>query len=579
MKLPCSGAREKLAAAVIKEAFQDLNRVRQIAVIATRHGFADLLERSGLSRVVGRKEAVEPSPESRRESVARRFRMFLNDLGPTFIKLGQVLSTRADLLPAEFIDELTSLQDNVPPIPLEQVHAQVTRAFGKPASELFRSIDPAPLAAASIAQVHRAVTREGDEVVVKIQRPGIGEQIRADLSVLHYLARALEAVIEEVGVYTPTGIVEEFDRAIHEELDFIHEAANVRAFCKTHQGRPFIQIPRVYDELSTRTVLTLEFLRGTKISQVDLSKHDRATLARNLVEGAFLQLFEDGLFHGDPHPGNLLVLEGDRLGLIDFGVVGRLTPHMQETLVMLVLSVGLKDAESVARILYRTGAPDSRANLAGFKADIEKILEQYLPTTLGAVDTRVLLRDLLDLAVKYRIRIPKEYAILSRAAIATEGILRTLHPEMNIGEMALPYAKKLLAGRYDPAHLQGGMMKTLVRLQGIASDLPMQLSQILLDLEGGKFSVTVRSDQIDKLTANLRSLAVIAFLGLCACGFIVGAFISFARHPWDVGGWPVLGVLGLLAAGGISSLALGWHLWGGSFRKLSLKRGLRRRSR
>ncbi|MBI3181335.1 MAG: AarF/ABC1/UbiB kinase family protein [Myxococcales bacterium] len=562
---------------MIRETFQDLNRLRQIAVIAARHGFADLLERSGLWRLLGRKEAVEPTPEARRESVARRFRSLLNDLGPTFIKLGQVMSTRADLLPAEFIEELSNLQDNVPPFPLEEAYAQIRSSFGKEPLEIFRSIEETPLAAASIAQVHRAVTLEGDEVVVKVQRPGISERIRADLSVLHYLARVLEAVIEEVGVYTPTGIVEEFDRAIHEELDFLHEGANARAMYRNHEGREQVRIPKVYEELTSRTVLTMEFLKGTKISQVDVQKHDRQKLARAILEASFRQLFEDGLFHGDPHPGNILVLDGDVLGLLDFGVVGRITKQMQDTLVSLVLSIALKDSESVARILYRVGVPDSRANLVGFRNDIEQILNQYLPSTLGGINAQNLLRDLLDLAVRYRIRIPKEYAILSRAAISTEGILRTLYPEMNIREIALPYAKKLLAERYDPTHLQGGLMRTLLRVQSIASDLPMQLSQIMLDLESGKFSVTVRSDQLERTNSNLRSLAVIAFLGLLACGFIVGAFISFASQPWTVGGVPVLGVVGAVAAAGLFGAALTWYLFGGGMRKLSLKRLLKKR--
>lgn len=544
-------------------------------MIATRHGFADLLERSGVGRMLGRKEKVEPSVEARRESVARRFRLFLNELGPTFIKLGQVLSTRADLLPAEFIEELESLQDDVPPFPLEQVREQIRSAFGKEVEELFKSFEPKPLGSASIAQVHKAELPSGEKVVVKVQRPGIGDRIRSDLSVLHYLARALEAVVEEVGVYTPTGIIEEFDRAIHEELDFLHEAANIRAFYKNHLGRPHFRIPKVYDELTSRAVLTMEFIEGTPVSQLDLTQHDRQKIARNIIEGAFRQLFEDGLFHGDPHPGNMFVLEGEVLALIDFGLVGRLTKQMQDTLVQLVLAIALKDAETVARILYRVGVPDSRANLVGFRNDIAGLLGQYVPTTLGEISAKNLLRDLLDLAVKYRIRIPREYAILSRAAIATEGMLRTLAPELNIGEVALPYAKELLADRYDPAQLQGGLMKTLLRLQSVASELPMQLTQIMLDLESGKFSVSVRSEELRQVNHNLRTLAAIGFLGLITCGFIVGMFIAFASQPWLWGGVPVLGLIGAVSAAGLFGAAVTWYLFAGA-RKLSIRRLLKR---
>ncbi|RYZ36477.1 MAG: AarF/ABC1/UbiB kinase family protein [Myxococcaceae bacterium] len=507
---------------------QDLNRIRQITVIAARHGFGEVADRAGVWRMLGRKEKVEVSPETRRESTARRFRLFLAELGPTFIKLGQVMSTRADLLPAEFVEELATLQDHVEAIPLEAIHAQIRDALGKDVHELFAHVDPEPLAAASIAQVHRAVTLDGEEVVVKVQRPGIAERIDADLGVLRSLARLLEAVVEETGIYTPSGIVDEFDRAIHEELDFVNEASNIRAFLETHQDRPYMKIPRVHAALSSRTVLTLEFIRGEKINPAVLSDAERKQLAQNILEASFRQLFDDGLFHGDPHPGNLLLMEGNRLALLDFGVVGRLTRPMQETLVMLCLAVALKDSDSVARILYRVGVPDARANLMGFRNDIESILGQHLPTTLGQVDARTLLRDLLDLAVKYRIRIPKEYALLSRASISTEGMLRGLYPEMNILEVALPYAKELMAGRY-------------------------------------------------KLNENLRSVAVIAFLGLCACGFIVGAFIAFAPRPPMYGNVPVLGIVGIAVAAALFGAVLTWYLFGGRFGKVSLSRFLKKR--
>jgi len=389
----------------------------------------------------------------------------------------------------------------------------------------------------------------------------------------------LEAVVEETGIYTPTGIVEEFDKAIHEELDFLNEASNVRAFYRNHRDRPYLRIPKVFDELTSRTVLTLELIDGVKISQADLTKHDRAALARHIVEGSFRQVFQDGLFHGDPHPGNLLVLEGDVVGLLDFGLAGRVTKQMQETLVILVMAIALKDADSVARILYRLGAPDSRANLLGFKKDIEGILTQYIPAsvTLGSIDTRTLLRDLLDLAVRYRIRIPKEYALLSRASVAVEGVLRSLYPDLKVSEFALPYARQLLFDRYDPSQLQGGLLRTLLRVQTFAGDLPVQLSQILLDLESGKFSVSIRAEQLERLNANLRAVAVIAFGGLCACGFIVGVFISFAQKQWLVRGLPVLGVIGIAAAAAFFGATVTWYLFGQRVRKLRLSRWLKAR--
>ncbi len=565
---------------MIREAFQDLNRVRQIAVIAARHGFADLLDRSGVWRMVGRAEAVEISPELRRETAARRFRMLLGDLGPTFVKLGQILSTRADLLPSELIEELTTLQDNVPPIPLEQIHAEIRSSLGKDPAELFRSIDPSPLAAASIAQVHRAVTLGGEEVVIKVQRPGIAEQIRSDLSVLRTVAKLLEAVVEETGIYTPSGIIDEFDRAIHEELDFYLEAANIRAFLQSNRDRPQIRVPEVYDTLSSRSVLTLQYLPGVKISQAQLTEPQRAEAARAIVEECFRQLFNDGLFHGDPHPGNVLVLDaqapndakGPVLGLIDFGLVGRITPQMKETLVMLILAISLRDASSVARLLYRIGDPDSRAQLTAFRGDIEILLNRYVPSSLGDVSARNLLADLFNLAVRYRIRVPKEYAILSRAAVSVEGILRTLHPNMTMSEMVLPHARQLLMGWYNPEDLQASLMRGLLRFQGLANDLPTQLSQILLDLEAGKFTVTVRAEGLERIHSSLRSVAAVVFAGLCACGLIVGAFIAFSRQSWNIRGIPILGLFGVVSVAMLIGAVTTWYLFGGLWTKIRLSR-------
>ncbi|MBM4779970.1 MAG: AarF/ABC1/UbiB kinase family protein [Archangiaceae bacterium] len=559
----------------MRSAFQDLNRLRQIAIIAGKYGFADLFERSGLKKILPDAK-IEGDAQAQAMPFARRFRMMLAELGPTFVKLGQVLSTRGDLLPAEFIEELSTLQDRVPPFGMEDVRKQMQEAFGRPLEELFRDFDETPIAAASMAQVHKATTHDGVGVVVKVQRPGITERMRADLSVLHGIARALEAVIEEVSITSPTTIIEEFDKAVHEELDFLNEASNVRAFMRAHENHPTVRIPKVYDELSGRTVLTLEFLDGPKLSNAQLDDAGKKKLANIILEEAFKQLFEDGLFHGDPHPGNLLILDGPVLALIDFGLVGRVTHQMQEALISLILAVALKDSESVARQLYRLGTPESRANLHTFKTDIDAILNAYLPTSIKDVNAKALVRDLLNLAVKYRVKVPREYAILARASVAIEGILRSLYPEMPIGEIFMPYARKMMAERYDPSQLQGNAMKTLLRLQSAASDLPLQLQQIMLDLESGKFTITLKDDQVESLNSNLRALAVVAFAGLCACGFIIGTFLAFAPKQWEIAGIPVMGLLGIGATVFLFSTAMVRQVIG-SFRKVSIKRFLGKR--
>jgi ubiquinone biosynthesis protein len=556
---------------MLKGAFQDLNRLRQIAAAVARHGFGAYLERTRLRDVVGATpgaegEAAEPPADDRK--AAARFRQMLGELGPTFTKLGQLLSTRPDLIPAVWVEELEKLQDDCPPLPLADVRGQIERGLGRPVAELFAELDDVPLASASIAQVHLARTHGGDRVVVKVQRPDIRDRIDSDLALLYYLAKLLEAVIEETSLYTPTGVIEEFDRTVHEELDFSNEARNAVAMREAAEGRDFVVIPRVFAELSCDTVLTLEYVEGTPLNALEPGGGtDPEKVARNIIETAFRQLFEDGLFHGDPHPGNILVLAENRIALLDFGLVGRLTRVQQEALVTLIVAVALRDADTVARVLNRIGVPEVHTPVTEFRADIAAILDRYLGLKLGEIRTATLLRDLLDLAVRHRIRIPKEYAVLAKASITVEGIIRRLYPKLDILQVGLPYARELLLSRFNPSDASGALMKSLLKLQALAEDVPTQLSQILVDLEAGKLRVNVRSDELDRIAAGVRGLAVMVFLGLLAAGFTVGGLVLVGTD-----GHPVAVIVSFILAGFLGGAAALYHLATARIRKISVRR-------
>jgi ubiquinone biosynthesis protein len=564
------------------QAVQDLKRLREISTVVVRHGFGELWDRAKIWDVLGRREDGErPSREEIRATSARRFRETLAELGPTFIKLGQILSSRPDILPPDFIAELSHLQDRAAPMPVSTVFKLIESGLGRPAGELFSFVDSEPMASASIAQVHRARLQTGEEVVVKVQRPGIEEQIRSDTDLLFYLARFLEGVIEETGIYTPTGIVTEFRNAMLLELDFENEARNIDEFARNHADRAYVAIPKLYRDLSSRTVITLEELKGVKLKTVLESAEspgiDRKQLARNLLEASFHQLFIDGLFHGDPHPGNVIVLEGNRIGLLDFGLVGRMSKQMQETIVLLVLAISLRDPDTVARQLYKVGIPDQRINLQEFRHEIHDILERYLGLKLSEVDSGVLMSELVDLAMKYRIKVPKEYAVLSKAAATTEGIVRQLDPELDVSQAALPYAKQLLVDRYNPASLSGGLLRLVLQLQGFLQDTPQQLSQILMDLEGGKFNVTVRNEDLARLNTSLKALGLLLFAGMISSGLIVGAFFLAGRSSPEGSGttWPLPALIGLSLAAMLFGAALTWTLLSGRFKKISVRRFLK----
>jgi ubiquinone biosynthesis protein len=571
---------------VLREAIHDLNRLREISAVIARHGLGAYLERVRLGSAAPRPvpsptgpaaneaEGAEPAGATRN---AVRFRQVLVDLGPTFIKLGQLLSTRPDILPASWITELSRLQDSCKPVPVEQVRKVIETSLGRPVDELFAWLDPIPAASASIAQVHRARTHDGQDVAVKVQHPGVREQFESDVGLLTYVARLLEALVEETGVYTPTDIVAEFDRAIHEELDFSNEARNARDMATASRDLPCVVIPRVLDGLSSGSVLTLEYVEGIKVTEiVGREGYDPQAVARNIIETAFRQLFGSGIFHGDPHPGNILVLPGNRIALLDFGLVGRVKRPVQEALVTLVMAVALRDPDTVARVIYRLGVPEGVVPLAELRADVARLLERYVGLKLDQIRSSTLLTDMLDLAVRHRIKVPKDYALLAKASVTVEGLIRALYPDMDMMEVGLPYAKEMLLSRFDPTDSSGTLLKSMLKLQGLAEEVPAQLSQILADLEGGKFRVQVRSEALDRIADNVRSLGLTVFLGLVASGLAMGGMLVVSRQIGASRGMWLLGLTALLLAGFLAGASLTSYWLGGRIPKLSLRKLLRR---
>ena len=298
---------------------------------------------------------------------------------------------------------------------------------------------------------------------------------------------------------------------------------------------------------------------------------DRKQLARNVLQASFHQLFVDGLFHGDPHPGNVIVLEGNRIGLLDFGLVGRMSRQMQETIVLLVLAISLRDPDTVARLLYKVGIPDQRINLQQFRHEIHDILDRYLGLKLSEVDSGVLMSELVDLAMKYRIKVPEECGAL-KGRRCTGASSASSTPSWT-SRAALPYAKQLLIDRYNPGSMSGGLLRLLLQFQGFLQDTPQQLSQILMDLEGGKFNVTIRNEDLARLNTSLKALGLLLFAGMISSGLIVGAFFLAGRSTEGAGTtWPLPALIGLALAAMLFGAALTWTLLSGRFKKISLRR-------
>ncbi len=555
---------------VLREAIGELNQLRQILQVVVKHGFGDLLDRA---RVFERLRLKLPrTDEDRSRAPAERVARMLTELGPAFIKMGQLLSTRPDLLPPEYIEALSVLQDHTPAFDFEQVEEIIREDLGAAPEKVFAGFEREPLASASIAQVHAASLHDGRMVVVKVRRPGIEQTVRSTLDVLYTLAQLLEGATEETRLFEPSAIVREFDRAIGREMDFAAEAENLRTFARNFSARQNLICPQPIDELCTERVLTMTRMDGRRVDELEPGSEEARQVALALIEGFYQQAFEDGFFHADPHPGNLVVIEGGRVGLYDFGQVARLTSTERSTLVLLGLGILLKDADTVARIVYRIGSARNRVNLAELKQDIGQALESSLEKRLNEINATDVLRRLVSLALDHRVRVPPEFTLAVKALVTVEGTVRRLAPGLEPAQVATPYVKKMLVEHYSLNDLRGAAGRMLFQLSNFFGQMPQQLSQILLDLECGKLSVQVQDQQVPQLRRNLRAIGMDLFWGLVAAGLLAGALPSLLAEPPRAGAWWAVALAGLIAATVTARFYLG-PFW----ERLSLRQWLERR--
>ncbi len=530
----------------------DLPRVRDVALTLAGHGFGEL------SRILG----MEAATSATKEPVARRIRLALADLGPTFIKLGQVLSVRPDILPAAVLTELAELQDNAPRVPFEQVRTVVEEELGRPLAEVFERFDEMPLASASIAQVHAGRLHDGREVAVKVQRPGIPALLQSDLHILYTLARLVEGQVQVPGLYTPVEIVQEFELAIQTELDFLQEARAAARFRKNHQAIEGVVIPEVYVELCTRRVLVMEKMVGQKLKEVEGGSDEGRAAMRKLIESWYYQLFEHGFFHGDPHPGNILVLDGGRICFLDFGLTGTLTAQMQDVLTDIFAGLVFHDSESVAMAVYRAGATSERVDLKAFRNEIDRLMAKYHGASLTDLGARGSLMEFIEVATRYRIQLPREFAVVARAGSLVDGVAKRLLPDTDIVEEVRPWAQRLVTRRFGPERLGADTLRVLQHAQTAFRDLPTQANQLLNDLERGRVVITTRDPEANDMRLELRHAAVRISLALCALALAVSGTIliaSWTPMPWGVPLWPILGFgITLIALGMFFGLVMHW---------------------
>jgi ubiquinone biosynthesis protein len=529
---------------------RNLGRLSEIAQVAVRHGFGYLVE--------GRKH-----DELEGSSRGRHLRDMLDELGPTFVKFGQLLSTRPDIVPPDIVNELRSLQDDVRPFPFADVEQTIREDLGQPIERLFTEFDETPLAAASIGQVHRATLPNGREVVVKVQRPNAPKQIEADLSLLYQAARLAKERIRALDFIDTNDIVDEFARSIRQELDYRMEGRNADAFHKDFAGHPHVAVPRVYWTYTRSRVLTLERLDGVQLADLEFdhwSPDQRRRLAYLVTETWMTMIFRNGFFHGDPHPANIMVLAPDRIGLVDFGLTGKLTDDDMSKLTRLFIDAASENIEMLPKRLADLGVRYPKEREEQFVAELREMYYRYYGATLQEIDPIQVIREAFGLIYSMNLRLPTRFVMLDKAIATLGSVGIELYPDFNVFEVAKPYARDLMLERFTPRRIAARARRESFKLSMIAAELPHQIHDTLEQVRDGQIEVGFVHKGLDDLLAKLDTLFNRLVIALIVTGGLIGSSLIgiFAKT-----GPHILGLHVFAAFGFFLSAVLGlWLLWG-----------------
>lgn len=499
--------------------YRNLKRYREIVQVLFKYGFGYVVERVGLSRLFKGKREFIAYP---RLSGPERVRKILEELGPTFVKLGQILSVRPDLIPLEYAMEFRKLQDNVSPLPFELIRREIESELKRPLEDIFEEIDPTPIASASIAQVHKGRLKNGGNLVVlKVQRPGIRKTIEADLDILYHLAGLIKKHFAEELTYDPEEVVDEFAHAIRRELDFENEKRNIKRFGRFYGDEPYLVVLKAYDEYSTGKLLVMDYVEGIKPeSRETLLSYglDPDEIARRGAVLVFKQVFLVGFFHADPHPGNIRVLKDGRIAFLDFGQMGRISEELADRLCDLLGAFIRKDAGTMIDILIEMGVMES-VPPSGFRTELRDFIEDYYEVPLGEIKLGEFIDELTELSLKYNLRLPRELVLLSKALATIEGVGAQLSPGFNFLETAKEYMAELFRRRYSASKFSAIWRHGLRELDRAFLKFPYALNSILRILESGKITVKVESTSRDEVAESLKGLTKGIILASLFLGF------------------------------------------------------------
>jgi ubiquinone biosynthesis protein len=546
-----------------RPAVRQLGRLSEIAQVAARHGFGYFFETHRLGDVLTRRQREVP-PAGEGSPRGQRLREMLDELGPTFVKFGQLLSTRPDVVPPDIVFELKALQDDVHPFPLEQARAVIEEDLGLTVEQLFVDFDERPLAAASIGQVHSATLPNGKRVVVKVQRPGAPRQIEADLELLYQIARLVRERVRALEFIDPVALVDEFARSIRQELDYRNEARNAEQFHRNFVGHPHVRVPRPYWTYSSSRVLTLDRLEGIQLADLDHARwslEERRRLAYVMAEAWMTMIFRHGFFHADPHPANILVLEqSGQIGLVDFGIAGKLTDADNSKLTRLFIDAVQENIEALPKRLADLGVRYPKDREEEFAAELREVYYRYYGASLAEIDPIQLIREAFALIYRMRLQLPTRFVLLDRAIATLGSVGMELYPDFNVFEVARPYARELVLERFTPRRMALRAQQEARNYTRMLGTLPYQLHDTLEQVRDGQVEVGFRHEGLDGLFHRLDLIFNRLVVAIVAVGGLTGSAVLgvFTDEGPRILGLHVVSIIGF----GISTLLGMWLVWG-----------------
>jgi ubiquinone biosynthesis protein len=548
-------------------ATRNLGRLSGIAQVAVRQGFGYFFESHRLTDLIPGHKAARVAAGLENGAASARgqhLRELLDELGPTFVKFGQLLSTRPDVVPPDIIAELRALQDDVRPFPFEQVERVLEEDLGNSVERLFLEFDERPLAAASIGQVHTAVLPTGKAVAVKVQRPGAPRQIEADLALLYQAARLVKERVRALDFIDARGLVDEFARQIRQELDYRLEARNAQTFHRNFAGHPHVHVPRVYWSYTRARVLTLEFLSGTQLADVDhvnWSSEERRRLAYRMAETWMEMIFRHGFFHGDPHPANILVMdEIDHIGLVDFGAVGKLSDDDLSKLTGLFIDAAQENVDALPKRLGDLGVRYPKEREEEFRAELREIYYRYYGASLSEIDPIQVIREAFTLIYSMNLHLPTRFVLLDRAIATLGSVGVELYPDFNVFEVARPYARGLMLDRFSPQRVARRARKDAWRYAQVLAEAPFQWHDFMEQMRDGQVEVGFVHKGLDEFLEGTQRVANRLVIALVVTGGLIGSSLIgvFSNAGPQVFGINAISVIGF----GLSTLLGGWLMWG-----------------